>query len=364
MAARLPPRVQTLHAADCPRTGRLFTRRHRPLVFCQPLFPMRRFLAPVLCLLTALFALPVCAADAAYLFAYFTKNGQDGLHLAWSADGYHWEALGGGRSYLHPEIGTKEKLLRDPCIARGPDGTYHLVWTSGWWEKGIGYAATRDFVHWTPQRELPVMHHEPTARNCWAPELIWDEARGEFVIFWSTTIPGRFPATAGSSEDQLDHRLYATTTRDFQSFTPTALFFDPGFSSIDATFLRTTAGRLHLVLKDETKFPQPRKHLRLAAAASPRGPFGELSVPFSPPGLWVEGPTAVQNGADILLYFDAYQTKHYGALRTRDLVHWEDVTAQMHFPGEGTPERIRHGTIIAVPRALIDALKAAPPPAP
>jgi len=40
--------------------------------------------------------------------------------------------------------------------------------------------------------------------------------------------------------------------------------------------------------------------------------------------------------------------KHYGALRSRDLKTWEEVTAQMSFPDEGTPVRMRHGTAIAV----------------
>ena len=51
--------------------------------------------------------------------------------------------------FLSPEIG-KSKLMRDPCIIEGPGGTFHMVWTTGWWEKGdnnhrIYYVATRDF---------------------------------------------------------------------------------------------------------------------------------------------------------------------------------------------------------------------------
>src|SRR5690349_15598416 len=102
------------------------------------------------------------AADTVYLFTYFTKNGEDGLHLAWSEDGYKWQALNGGKGFLAPKIGSKEQLMRDPCVARGPDGTYHMVWTSGWWEKGIGYASTKDFITWSEQKEIPVMAHEPT----------------------------------------------------------------------------------------------------------------------------------------------------------------------------------------------------------
>ncbi|AOS44219.1 Glycosyl hydrolases family 43 [Lacunisphaera limnophila] len=302
------------------------------------------------------------AADPVYLFTYFTKNGEDGLHLAWSEDGYKWQALNEGRSLLAPLIGSKEKLMRDPCVVRGPDGTYHLVWTSGWWERGIGYASTKDFITWSDQKEIPVMAHEPTARNSWAPEIVYDEAKGEFLIFWATTIRGRFPATSGASEDDLNHRMYGTTTKDFVTFTPTALFYDPGFNCIDATFLQAD-GKRWLVIKDETKFPTPAKNLRIGPAGSLRGPFGPLSAPFSPPGLWVEGPTAVKIGDEYLVYFDAYTQKHYSAMRSRDLVNWEQIPAgELHFPFEGTPERMRHGTVIEVPRALIERLRSATPP--
>ncbi len=321
------------------------------------LLPMRPILRlAALIVLLGVAGAPLRAADQAYLFTYFARNGEDGLHLAWSEDGYRWQPLNEGRSCLVPKIGRKEKLLRDPCVARGPDGTYHLVWTSGWWEKGIGYASTRDFITWSEEKEIPVMAHEPAARNCWAPEIVYDEARSEFVIFWATTIPGRFPETAGASEDQLDHRIYCTTTKDFQAFTPTTIFFDPGFSCIDATLLRAD-GRQWLIVKDETKFPQPAKNLRLASAETVRGPFGALSAPFTPPGLWSEGPTAIKIGDEYLVYFEAYMQHHYCALRSRDLKSWEDVTAKMQFPFAGTAERMKHGTVIAVPRALIDRLR-------
>lgn len=301
------------------------------------------------------------AADTAYLFTYFTKNGQDGLHLAWSEDGYKWEALNGGRSFLAPQIGSKEKLMRDPCVVRGPDGTYHMVWTSGWWERGIGYASTKDFITWSEQKEIPVMMHEPTARNAWAPEIAYDEAKQEFIIFWATTIPGRFPQTLGTSEDQLNHRMYCTTTKDFVTFTPTELFYDPGFNCIDATFLEAD-GKRWLIIKDETKFPVPAKNLRVGPAEGVRGPFGRLSEPFTPAGLWVEGPTALKIGGEYLVYFDAYTTKHYRVMRSRDLVTWDDVTDKAFFPNEGTPDRMRHGTVIAVPRALIEKLRSAARP--
>jgi lysophospholipase L1-like esterase len=293
-------------------------------------------------------------AASAFLFAYFTKNGEDGLHLAASADGYRWEKLGGGRSYLRPKVGIS-KLMRDPCIVRGPDGTYHMVWTSGWKENNIGYASSKDLVHWSEQKELPVMAHEKGVLNAWAPEIVYDEQRGEFLIFWASTVPGKFTETAGSSEEKYNHRLYSTTTRDFSTFTPTKLFYDPGFSVIDATFVRAN-GKNHLLVKDETVNP-PRKYLQVADAPTLTGPFGKLGAPITPQGMWVEGPTAIQAGPDVIVYYDAYRTKHYGAMRSRDLVHWEDVTAKMSFPDEDTAVRMRHGTAIAVPAALVEQLR-------
>ena len=104
--------------------------------------------------------------------------------------------------------------IRYPIIQAG------MVWTSGWTENDIGYASTRDFLTWSEQKEIPVMAQEPGVRNCWAPEIIYDERRMEFLIFWASTVTGKFPVTAGASENDYNHRMYFTTTRDFTAFAP------------------------------------------------------------------------------------------------------------------------------------------------
>jgi hypothetical protein len=295
--------------------------------------------------------------EQAYLFSYFLGNGADGLHFAASRDGYQWDALRGGASFLAPTVG-KTRLMRDPCIARGPDGIFHMVWTSGWNDTGIGYASSPDLVQWSPQRDLPVMAHEPQALNAWAPELIHDAARGHFLILWASTIPGRFPQTEAegdaAGDKKYNHRIYATTTKDFVSFTPTTLFYEPGFSVIDATFVQAL-GRDWLVVKDETRYP-PKKYLQVAAADSLQGPFGPLGAPITPPGLWAEGPSGLQVGDEVILYFDAYTAGHYGALRSRDMRQWEDVSARMRFP-----PKMRHGTAFAAPASLVAKLRALAP---
>src|SRR5678809_525956 len=103
-------------------------------------------------------------ADSAFLFSYFNNNGKDGLHLAYSNDGYIWTALNNDKSLLLPVL-SKDSLMRDPCIIRGADNLFHMVWTVSWNERGIGYASSKDLIHWSEQQFIPVMMHEDSARN-------------------------------------------------------------------------------------------------------------------------------------------------------------------------------------------------------
>jgi hypothetical protein len=88
-----------------------------------------------------------------YVFSYFKGNGEDGLHLAYSEDGLTWRALNHDSAFFKPTVG-REKLTRDPSVVRGPDGTYHMVWTAGWNERGFGYAGRR------------ISSRGPTRRTC------------------------------------------------------------------------------------------------------------------------------------------------------------------------------------------------------
>jgi hypothetical protein len=286
------------------------------------------------------------------LFAYFTGNGEDGLHFAASTDGLTWTAVAGGRSFLKPAIGSR--LMRDPSIVRGSDGMFHLVWTTGWWDKGIGLAHSSDLVEWSEQQFVPVMAHEPDAQNCWAPEIFFDDDRGRYLIVWATTIPGRFPDTDPSDPtlsrgDRANHRLYYVETRDFKTFSDSKLLYDGGFNVIDAFIIRTDRDRYAMIVKDETLRPTPKKHLRLVQATRPEGPYGAASDPLSVD--WVEGPSALRIGSDWIVYYDEYTRKRYGAVRTRDWRKWEPV------PDVSFPPGTRHGTAFAVPTEVAARLR-------
>lgn len=282
-----------------------------------------------------------------YLFSSFRGNGEDGLHLAYSSDGLQWTALKGDASFLKPTVGGK--LMRDPCITQGPDGLFHMVWTTSWGDKGIGIAHSRDLIEWSEQKFIPVMEHEPLARNCWAPEIIWDSEGSQYVIYWATTIPDQFQETAKSADAGWNHRMYFTTTSDFKTYAKAKLFYEEGFNVIDSTIIKHGA-RYVMILKDETRHP-PAKNLRMASSARVTGPWSEASKPFSPKGLWVEGPTCLKIGDSWVVYFDAYQKGEYGAMRTKDFKQWEDISDQLR-----VPKGLRHGTVFPVSRDLLDKL--------
>ena len=299
--------------------------------------------------LFCLFSLATNAQKKVFLFSYFVGNGQDGLHLAYSNDGLKWTALNHGKSYVLPTVG-KDKLMRDPCILQGKDGQFHMVWTSGWWDHQIGYASSPDLIQWSEQKDIPVMAQEPTAKNSWAPELVYDPEAKNYIIFWATTIPGRHSEVASSEREKgLNHRIYCTKTTDFNTFTPTEMFFNPDFSVIDATILPKD-GKFYLFLKNENPNP-PEKNIRVTVSDRASGPYPvKVSAPITGK-YWAEGPTALQVGKYVYVYFDKYTSHQYGAVRSKNMKDWEDVSDLVSFP-----EGVRHGSAFRIDQAILDKL--------
>ncbi len=283
----------------------------------------------------ALLAFSAAASPPRYLFTSFRGNGETGVFLAESSNGRTWLPANGGKPIIRPS--EPGMLMRDPWLGKGPDGIWHLLWTWGWTKSQepastlkLGHATSRDLKHWSDQQAIPVLANDPLARNAWAPEAVYVPGSGEWIIFWATT--------SGDTKAEYDHRIYSISTRDWNTFTPARPFFDPGFSAIDSTILKV-GRRWLMVFKDERKTPLV-KRLRLAWAPSPKGPWSNVTEPFTE--AWVEGPTVLMIGKWWWVYFDHYtKPQHYGALRTRDWVRFEDMTAAVHFP-----DGQRHGTAI------------------
>lgn len=296
-----------------------------------------------------LFLLPVAVyaqSDSVYLFAYFKNNGQDGLHLAYSHDGFKWRALKKDSSFLQPTV-AKDKLMRDPCIIRGADGLFHMVWTVSWNDRGIGYASSKDLINWSEQRFIPVMMQEDSARNCWAPEITYDAKKKQYMIYWATTIKGKYPADP-KVENGYNHRMYYVLTKDFQTFSKTKLLYDKGFNVIDASIV-PNGKQFVMFLKDETREPV-QKNIKIATSKKLNSGYSEASAPITG-NYWAEGPTTLKINGTWIVYFDKYRDHKYGAVQSTDLKNWTDISDKVSLPSG-----IRHGTIFTISKGEFELL--------
>ncbi len=279
----------------------------------------------------------------AYVFTSFHEPADGGLRLLYSYNGFAWKDC--DTTFLKPAVGDS-KLMRDPSIVQGPDGTFHLVWTTGWrGDLGFGYASSKDLIKWDNQKFVPIMEHDTATVNVWAPELFYDDVNEQYIIAWASTIPFKFPK--GIEDEKNNHRMYYTTTKDFETFSEPALFCEPGFSVIDAVIVKRADNDYVLVLKDNTR---PNRNLKVAFSTSPVGPWSEASEAFS--GNFVEGPTVQKIDDAWYIFCDVYKEYRYGVYKTTDFITFEDVSDEFSIP-----KGHKHGTVIEVPEGIVNHLK-------
>lgn len=303
---------------------------------------MKRTLLSLACFLLLASTYAQSEKDSVYMFCYFKGNGLDGLHYAFSKDGLKYEALNNDSTFLRPVV-AKDKLMRDPCIIRGADGLFRLVWTVSWNDKGIGIASSKDLTHWSEQQFLPVMENEvsDSVMNAWAPEITYDPYTKEYMLYWSSTVKGKFLETK-HPEDKYNHRLYYKTTKDFKTYSDTKLLYDGGFDIIDATIKVLGKKNYLMFLKDETLVPVLQKNLRTAKSEHLTEGYSKPSEPITGK-YWAEGPTALNMNGKWIVYFDKYREHKYGAVTSTDLKTWTDISSEIELP-----KGLRHGTVFTI----------------
>jgi len=283
--------------------------------------------------------------DDHLVFTSFRHTEERHMYLLYSRNGYAWRSLG-------PVLRVTEGGLRDPAIARGPDGTFHAVWTAG--RRRIGYASSPDLVSWSEPRLIDLMASVPECRNSWAPELFYDAKAGEWLALFSSTVEGRFPGTRGG--DGWNNRIYACTTDDFRRFSEPFLFFDPGYSVIDAALIKHN-GRYLLFYKNEAVHvlhDGTRAYndtVEFASGPSPRGPWTDVRRTIPRQG--IEGPSPIEIDGRLFVYYDEFNAGRYGAMVTDDLTRWTDRANAMTIP-----EGHRHGTVLRICPAVTESLLA------
>ena len=196
-----------------------------------------------------------------YLFAHFVGEGhgegpqsmeghpigeQIYFALADVGQGLHFKDMNNSTmSNLNPvlESNVGELGVRDPFMLRSPEGdTFYLIatdlsiYTRGGWGANNGNYATRtgshsitiweshDLVNWSEPRLIEVARKD--AGMAWAPEMIYREETGEYLIFFSSTLVDDV-SKGGNAKCVWKDCVYYTATRDFIHFSETKRFI-PG----------------------------------------------------------------------------------------------------------------------------------------
>jgi len=292
---------------------------------------------------------------AGYLFAHFRgerSNEWEQIFFAVSRDGAKWQPLNDGKSVLQSNLG--EGGVRDPYIVRNPDdGTIYLIATdlcigrNGDWgraqragSKAIIVWESDDMANWSEPRRVEVA--VPNAGCTWAPEAFWDADKKEFFVFWASR------ETINGSNRQ---RIYSARTKDFKTFTPAKLYIEKPNDIID-TDIVSEGGKLYRFSKDETQ-----KAIIMEVSDSLEGEW--KPVPGFPVRNFVgyEGPECFRmaDGRWCMIIDYYSRGQGYKAFFCDDLAKGDFAPSER---GLEFPYRFRHGSVLPLSQAELDALMA------
>lgn len=167
-----------------------------------------------------------------YLWLNFgIEGGYEKIFLGYSEDGLTWTKLnkkdGVAQPILENDAEGSDLGVRDPHIIRSAQGDkYWILGTdlhaegggaggSGWNQLSASQYLviweSTDLVNWSEPR---LVHAGFDDAGCvWAPEAIYDEVKGDYVVYWSA----RDKSKKDTEENAL--RVYVCRTKDFVTFT-------------------------------------------------------------------------------------------------------------------------------------------------
>lgn len=295
-----------------------------------------------------------------YLFVYFTGNdaSQERVFYALSKDGKKFRALNGGEYILRSKSGTR--CIRDPFIFKGEDGYYYMIATDmrsslGWnSNNSLITWKSEDLIEWTDETIIEIDGICAKTKNtdrAWAPQVIYDPERGEYMIYFALHSTYTGSATV----------MYYAYTADMKTLTTDPeLLFAPssGNSAIDADIIyNETDGLYYMFYKDETS-----GGIKLTSSATLTGGYSDTdAVLVSQSGLAVEGSCTFKNidGSGWTLIADAY-TSGYFTMSVADTLESMSFTSlsSSDFSFNFTP---RHGYVIPITEEQYKALLEAYP---
>ncbi len=293
-----------------------------------------------------------------YLFVYFTGNGpgEEAIRFAISDDGYNYRALNNNQPILDSKTISSSGGVRDPHILRGADGkTFYMVATDlyvpeqGWNNFAMILMKSTDLVNWTTSIvNIPETFPEEfgDVNRVWAPQTIYDEASGKYMIYFSMKI--------GEGKDII---YYAFANDDFTALeaAPKQLYFPPAESNTKACIdgdIIPFNGKFYLFHKAEDGDPG----IKLAVSDKLTEGYQLVSdkrVDSETHPVEGSGIFKLNNSEEWILMYDVYTSGRYQFTKSSDLQNFsvvdEEVSMNFH---------PRHGTVLPVTKNELKQLVA------
>ncbi|KAK5653357.1 hypothetical protein OQA88_9049 [Cercophora sp. LCS_1] len=289
---------------------------------------------------------------------FYLSNGNNALSL---------QALNRKQPIVRPTKGTGG--VRDPTIIAGGGsdagkkwyiiGTDLHIGKTSWdaaqrtGSRGIFVWESTDLINWVNERLVVV--EDNTAGMVWAPEAIWDPAKGQYLVHWASKFyPTSDPRHTGSPSNI---RIRYAYTSDFKTFTaPQTLIDKAPTNIIDLNILPLDDGGQNFLrfMKDETR-------KTVFVEVSTTGLFGTWTRPGGDSATiqsGVEGPTAYLDNVDpkkVHLLLDHYGGDGY---RPYESSNPKSNTGWTASGRGGWPANLRHGSVLPINQTQYDALKA------
>lgn len=303
------------------------------------------------------------AESGGFLFATFKgqKDPMDEqIYFALSKDGRNWSALNDAKPVLVSQLG--EKGVRDPFLLRSHNQkSFYLIATDLSWaldpsggrairagSRSLVIWESTDLTQWSEPRLVPVA---PEDAGCaWAPEAVYDEEAGDYLVFWASTT---------KRDNFAKHRIWAARTRDFKTFGEPFVYIERPQAVIDTTIIHD--GRAYY------RFTKDEKVKVITLETSPKlmGPWTDIPqfslaklTGHEGPECYIVDPAAPGKPATWCLILD-----HYAKGRGYQPFITQDLAGGQFTPGEGFsfPFHFRHGSVLPVTSAEFQRLEAAYP---
>lgn len=278
-----------------------------------------------------------------YLFCYFTGNApeEERVHFAVSDDGYNFKALNKNKAVIEQKLG--KKCCRDPFIFRDENGVFHIIATDmmsteGWANNNSMVVwDSDDLLHWKNERIIDFSKFEATetANRVWAPEVIFDKAKGEYMIYWSHN----------NADDDLDTIIWHAYTKDFSTLTtePEVLYRPTsGLCAIDGDIIEKD-GKYYLFVADGEK-----DGICYVVADNASGPYTEPeNNKISVADTALEGNCMykISDSGKYVMIADQFRKGGYFMQESTDLIHFRKVDESRHSINHLKP---RHGSMLNI----------------